>query len=351
MNLAKFKKSALLVQAVLNTDPISNEEGLKNFNNDWVKASPLERAQIMSDFFEGIALAQAGQEPKSERVQKNLQALGNFPAQRIGDYMSFANELTQDLKWMAAFTVATATASSLDIVDFASFVTVNELGPSEKIELSKLGEEHIANMREKRFGTGIPILQRWLETNGVYTINTAITAMREAFITKQGNFAYALLAATAGVSTQTSAGSTIADITLALNTATDALIAANANKGFNISPDVPILFYLRHKHKGAFDQVMRQQEVTSTHPDYTDLRLTNMVVPVYTYNTNFPEQFGGKNAGMLVLPNRKNIWANFKGLAMNQESDFSTSSLVVEALQYWNAQAPAAQRYIVNLTA
>jgi len=349
--LNKSMRNALTVQAILNTPPISSEAGLAEFRKQWEAGTPDSRRLLMSKYFDSIMEAQAGHEIESERVQKNLQALGTFPSVRVGDYASFGNELTQDMKWMPAFTLATANgASTVDIIDFESFVTVKELQPTQKIELSQLGTDAIAKMAEKRFGAGVPMSVRWLETNGVYNLNTAVEAIRNAFLIKQANFAYALLAGSAN-GTTTATAATVDAIITALNSACLTLSTANANNGFAITDDTPFLFYLNIAHKGIMTQVMNRMMVSTSADEYTSIKLTHMVMPIYTHNSNMPSTFAGKNAGMLVLPGRKNVWVNFKASESNQETDFSSSSIVVQALQYWNAQAPAAQRQIVNLEA
>jgi len=349
--LNKTMRNALTVQAILNTPPISGEAGLEEFKKQWTPGTPDDRRTLMSKFFDIIMDAQAGHTIDSERVNKNLQALGTYPSVRVGDYASFGNELTQDMKWMPAFTIASANgAATVDIIDFASNVVVNELQPTQKIELSKLGTDAIAKLAEKRFGAGVPMATRWLDTNGVYNINTAVEAIRNAFLTKQADFAYTLLAASANGTTTATAASVDA-IIVALNSACLTLSNANDNKGFAITDDTPFLYYLNIAHKGLMTQVMNRMMVSTSADEFTNIKLTHMVMPIYTHNTNFPSQFGGKNAGMLVLPGRKNVWVNFKANESNQETDFSSSSVVVQALQYWNAQAPAVQRQIVNLEA
>ena len=270
--------------------------------------------------------------------------IGIATRRQIAGFSNVVDPMDIDTLWMQAFTMADlGGAAAADIVDFQSFVRWIQQGESEDIKMSPYGKENVQELRDERFTCGLAFLNRWLETGNLYNINEGARQMRLKNLEIKADQAYTGLAV-AGTNTTTSAGSTPEQIITALNAGADALLDG-LSASLQVTAETPLLYYVHGSHKAL---VMRAFRTISGDDGNNELLEFN-IKPIFTYNSNFPTQIGGKNAGNLVLPGRKNIWGTFKPIREARESNFSTDSVKVMMQEYWGKQTPAVQRQTVDL--
>lgn len=324
--------------AALRTPFVSSKDGVKALNEAYKKKDSATIAQKLNEV---LSLMHAAQHDHAFG-EKAITMIGSYNGASAGEYMDFVDELAVDLNWMRFFKMVDASGTNrAEIFDFNSVVTWDQYEDGEKIDFKPLGSETYAELRANRYGVGVQMLRRWLSANEMYNINDALEAIRQANITEKADFGYTQLFSTAGVTTETFATS----IVNTLNLAADDLLQGVAGSGFNISADTPLLLLCNGQHRAAVNAAL---ETVRDMGQGAETVVEYNITPVYTYNTNVTAQIAATNAGMLILPGYKNVWATFDPIAINQEMDFSTDSLKIEAQEYWNAQAVVAQKRIVE---
>ncbi len=319
---------------------VSSDEGLKAL---FGSVQEKDGETIAEKINEVLAMMHAAQHNQAFG-EKAITMIGDYNGVNAGDYKDFVNELEADMNWMQFFRMIDATgANRAEIFDFNSVITWDEYEDGEKINFKPLGSETYAELRARRFAVGVQMLRRWLSTNARYNVNDALEAIRIANMSEKSDFAYNLLFDTTGVTTV--AFNT--DVVTTLNDAADALIQNVAGSGFNISADQPLLLLANGAHRASIQQAL---ETVRSMGNGSEIISEYNIRAVYSYNANVTTQIAATDSAMLVVPGFKNVWATFDPVAVNQEMVFSTDSVEIQAQEYWNAQAPAAQRHIVNLT-
>jgi hypothetical protein len=334
---------------------IKDVAGLEKFKAD-VKAAlgqdKAAEARVKTKMFEamGMFILAAKDYDIPGFEQKNYPSLtaGRRAATIVANYNSYNDELTQDTLWMSAFRFTGTNAASIDIIDFTSAIVIKELADAEPIPLTQYGSDLKSNLKEKRWGSGIAFLNRWLETNELYQINDAVVALRIKFFDNKTTKAYAALGNTAYTTyTTTSAAATVDAVITAINTGAKTLLKRMSGKGFGVGVNAPLQGYCSMDHEDLVAQAFAKTRGTSGDNNVIR-RVINMN---FTFNSNFPVQFQSKNALRLVFPGGKNLFVDFKAHAEKSEMDFKTDSTALYAQEYWNLQTSEDQIQTVNLQA
>ena len=357
--MSKHTARLTAIQAVKNMDFIPDQDAMERVKGAMAEGPEVFQAKMKAKILDYLDLVSKSQNnpfhPDIQEVVKThnpeyaRKEAGAYPGRTVAVFEgSIYNELQIDTNWMPVFNIISNEGSgSADILDTDSLQVWQELF-GEEIKPRAWLQENFSNIRERDFGAGIYLDNRWIETNQTYNINSALRTIADGRLTFQANNAYASIAG-GSPSTVTSSAATVDAIITALNTAADALIEANSGVGFAASPQTELLFYYSNAHGDIMSQVIERKLNSTGQVDRLVKRFNIRFIE--TYNTNFPDQFSSKNAGMLVFPKKKNFWITFKGLMQASEFTFANYKTALMAREWYNYQTPAAQRRIVNMQA
>jgi len=250
-----------------------------------------------------------------------------------------------DTDWAKAYRfVDLRGVASAELEDFRTLMTWAEISQGKKIEPGPYGDTGAMNLRERRYAIAVAFLERWLKTNQRHNINDAMAMMLVKNAEFKADEGYADIGS-GSPATQTTTGSTPAEILTAINEAARKLLESLDTFGFSLSSSTRLIGYFKTTHRALVERARNQ---TRGDDGNNEVLFANIEF-VYTVNSNFPTQFGGKNAGLLILPGQKNVWGQFEGLRSNSESDFRSDSVIASMQEYWNKMTQDEQKYIVNL--
>lgn len=307
-----------------------------------------ELSHVLNESFKDIGLfLSRGRVP--EHISKTLGVGGSPTHARLAGFQNYANETNIDTEWLRSFTVADVGPSFTkgEIVDWTNLVTWSEMKYGEEPKAVPLGKEAFAELEEKVYGTAVQLLLRWIETNNLYNINSAFTAIRAAWMTNNASIAYGLLSATAGLPANiVAASASLDDRSHALNLGQVALARANSNKGYGMTAFPTVYAY----YAAEIDDIIQaiQNRGIGTNAGNTLVKKSIVFIP--TLDSRITTTLNSAtNAVLLVLPGLKNFWMKTKGFRSAEVMNVKNESVEIVAFDNFNGQAPAAQRQVVSL--
>lgn len=282
--------------------------------------------------------------PGDEIVTKSHDA--SFIARTVRAYTFdlLSTLLDLDAKWMQFYQMVPAYgASEVDTATVTNLVRFKTYLNAEKIEPGPLAAYSSTILREERHGAAVDFLNRWLDTNSIWTINRILTVMQVGEMLQKADIAYSALADTTGVTVQAFSGSIVNTINLAVVDLISSLIALK----YQATDGSQLLLLANEANKPIIMAALN----TLRGPNGDNMIAEYNVQPVFTWNSNVASDLGlgGAKRAMLCFAGVQNIWADFKPLRIGQREDISTDSFLIVAQNYYNQQAPALQRRVITL--
>lgn len=285
--------------------------------------------------------------PAAMEVAMKHDQLFNPTSTRAYTYNALTNALNLDMNWMQFFQMIPAFGSDeIDLETLTNILEFSEYLPSEETKPKPLGALSYEKLREKRYSVAVDFLNRWMDKNGVLTLQNIVQRIMVANEKKRASVAYTALADTSGVTVEAFATNIETTVNNGINNMIEAMLAANT--AFDVTDNSTIYLLSHSKNKVAINARLNATRGT----DGTNVIAEYNVEPVYTRNTNVLADLGlgGSNRAMLILPGVANVFGDYKGMTMEQTKRPSVDGVTLYAHAYYNLQAKAIQKRVVTLS-
>lgn len=266
----------------------------------------------------------------------------------IGNDAFLRNPMGIDMKFMQLYQMAPGAqdADEIRIIDWENLIRHKEYAMGAPIESVPFADKTTERLGIRRFGAGSIILRMLAKNQVRYTLGNVIRGHQLAEMRHRSDWAYAQADAAADAAvtaTQVTAFST--NIVTTINNAYQSLIERLDGADYQISDDVTAKLVLHASHRPAVNAAYR----TVIGENGTNILLEYPVELIYTWNTNILKQYDGVNAGILILPERKNVWGEFDQPRLDQARDNRTDGLDLVYQYHFNSQLSTLQTQVVKL--
>lgn len=261
---------------------------------------------------------------------------------------NLTSPLRIDTKYVDFYQMVPGAMNSTEvrIYDFENTLTHKEYPLGKDIESQPFGTEEVSRLGIRRFGGGSFVLRMLMNGQARYTISNILRGHQIAEMKMRSNWAYAQIDAAADaaiIAGQVTSFST--NIITSINNAYASHVEFLDGLGYQITDDVPMLLLLHGSHRPAVNAAYR----TIAGENGNNILLEYPVQPVYTWNSNILKQYDGANAGILILPGVKNVWANFDGPRVDQERAPRNDGIDLVYQYHYNSQMETDQVRVVKI--
>jgi hypothetical protein len=345
-----FNNETLYV--ALQSEIADNNETAKSFSEDILGNDEVKREKaiekvnaklnLMDDYFSGRALSEAAYKSVNFPTTHKSSGALNSSSFRIDAIESWFNTQQIDTKWMQMFrTVSASGVSEIELVDWFSKVVHKEYQDGEQIKGEPLGQNAFDRLGAKRFGGAALLLRRLTISQARYNLQNILMSHQMRELSTKADQAYTAIAGATPAGTTNFAASIINSI----NNGVVDLCTSMAAAGFDVNDDTPMFFLAHGAHKSAvlsaFDTIAGENG--------SNIRLRYNVTPVFTFNSNYPEQIGGTDYGKLIVPGIKNIYGNFENARVEEVRTPSKDASEIVYQYYCNWKVEGSQIQRVNI--
>jgi hypothetical protein len=319
-------------EAVLNGSEKDRKEAIELVNKKFA---------LMDDYFAGRALPEAYYKgvhfPMSHKSSGGINANG-VAVMGIESYMNSRNI---DNNWSQFFNVVAAEGrTEIEILDWFSKIVHKEYQDGEEIKTGGIGQEAFERMGSKRFGGGAFLLRRLTLNQARYNLQEILRGHQMRELSTKADEAYTALwgatpSATTGFAT---------NIITTVNSAANTLLGSLSSAGYQVNDETPLLLLCNGAHKASVSAAFR----TIAGENGSNVLLEYNVQPVFTYNSNVGATVAGTNAGKLILPGVKNIYANFENARVEETRKPSQDATEIIYQYYANWKVKGDQIQVVN---
>jgi hypothetical protein len=258
------------------------------------------------------------------------------------------NPLGIDMNFMPLYQMApgSATSDEIRIFDFENLIQHKEYAMGAEIESVPFGLENAERLGIRRFGGGSVVLRMLAKNQARYNVNNILRGHQLAELKQRSNWAYAQVDAAADAAIVAGYVTSFAtNIVTSVNNGYQAMVTRlDANK-YQITDDTPMILVLHATHRPAMQAALR----TIIGDNGTNTLLEYPVSVVYTWNSNILTQYDGADAGILILPERKNVWGEFDAPRIEQERKPRTDGIDLVYQYHFNSQLSTLQTQVVKI--
>lgn len=269
----------------------------------------------------------------------------------------FADELeSMDDSWMAYIvTDEVLGESKVNIFDVVQGTTAYRLQhDTDPIPFSPYKGSTWESVLPEHYGAAIAVSQFIIESDPMTSINNIVIAIRIALMKKRVEVMFQRM--NAAIANAYTAGYVTAYTGSSLAQTIDAgyltLMERNANKGFGLTPRVPVVLtgspYHELKVEGVFDITINSQNGNATVGNNGTLRVRKPITRLYSFN--YATDLGESGSLMaMILPFRKIRAANFRGQKIQSEAKIDTNSQNTYGRESYNSHIDETQIQVITI--
>lgn len=316
-----------------NKDEKSRKKYVENTN--WVHKS----FSVISDQMFGtisknpVAVAKGFGGVKTEKGVNNLVTGWNGAmSQLLAQFQSMGAGYDVDAQWMQLFMMADMREGPMtgEVFEMCGLVKYEKIKEDQSIPFGSIGHDKTYKTQVCRGAGGFRFNRPWIERNGVFVANNAISHLRWGSMRLKANEAYALIK-----SAKDSIFGFDTSIIKTLNLASDQMLQALEGLGkYGVTAQSQLYFLTHPSNRSAVNTAIR----AVAGENGTNPILEYNIQPIYSYKVDAING-NSKAFGYMVLPGQELIYSVYEDQMTDEKYDFCRDAVEIAGQEYFGFSA------------